>query len=70
MYQVFIHSFFLFLTTTTVANAWYHNNNTWSQEKEVATQRQTLIHTEDIEDKISNFYLHGCYTCHTSLSTL
>ena len=36
---------FLFLTTTTIANAWQHNNNTSSQ-KEVATQRQTLIHAD------------------------
>ena len=33
-----------------------------SQEKEVATQRQTLRHVEDIG--YENFYLDGCYTCY------
>ena len=45
---------FLFLTTTTV-NAQKHKNNTYRQEKEVATQCQTLRHAEDIEDKKVTF---------------
>ena len=29
------------------------------------TQCQTSRQAEDIDDKKSDFYLHGCYTCHT-----
>ena len=38
----------------------------WSQEKEVASQRKTVVHAENIEDKKSDFCLHVCYTFHTS----